>query len=501
MPTSVQVQHFSEFKNGLRDQLGADVYNSYFDALTIREWKSDQVTLGAKNHFSANLITERYRKPLGDVWVEICGPVVSLRVEGANEPILASFEGIKSNLASAAHRAKALRPAPLAPQMMTRPGSPAVGSKERIPSQLAEPKSAVAMATACDDEAPESSSSVLNPDMTLDRYCVNDTNRLARQAVTRLLEGTSSPITYVYGTSGRGKSHLLNAAAVEWMRRRPGSKLRYISYDSLMSDVVDAHISSNVKELRRFLHDTDILVFDDVHMLRGRKRTQEELACLLERMQQAGKPVLVAGALSPTELAATGISQRLADRLSGGVKVEIETPDLELRQRVVEQMAAAFEMRTGHTIPQRFLDLIARRCDRSVRDVQGAVHTFELEVESRQADNLTDDRARRLLETHLATRREKVSLDDIFDFSAEVFGITPQEMKSKSRKQHVVRSRQAFCIVARKITDAPLTAIGGMIDRDHTTVMHSISKAEIVAESDAGFGDRLTTILEEFGAS
>ena len=117
--------------------------------------------------------------------------------------------------------------------------------------------------------------------MTLDRYCVNDTNRLARQAVTRLLEGTSSPITYVYGTSGRGKSHLLNAAAVEWMRRRPGSKLRYISYDSLMSDVVDAHISSNVKELRRFLHDTDILVFDDVHMLRGRKRTQEELACLL----------------------------------------------------------------------------------------------------------------------------------------------------------------------------------------------------------------------------
>jgi chromosomal replication initiator protein len=73
-----------------------------------------------------------------------------------------------------------------------------------------------------------------------------------------------------------------------------------------------------------------------------------------------------------------------------------------------------------------------------------------------------------------------------------------EEMRNKSRKQPLVRARQAFCMVARKLTDAPLTAVGGMIGRDHTTVMHSVSKAEIIAESDAAFGDRITKIFERF---
>lgn len=512
MTTNVQAQSFTAFKDGLRDQLGQDVYNSYFEALALGDWQDDAVTLVAKNDFSANLITERFKKPVRDVWFETCGPVSFLKVAGANEPISAFVTapanvpmtsrrpmGVPGGVAGGASPAVHQDPAPLRASPMPKT---VLREVPTAPVSVAPtPTPAPAVAIEVDEDAPESAGGVLNGSMTLDRYCVNDTNQLARQAVTRLLEGTSSPVTYLYGTSGRGKSHLLNAAGLEWVRRRPGSKLLYIPYDSLMSDVVEAHISSSVKQLRRFLHDTDILVFDDVHMLRGRKRTQEELACLIERLQHAGKPVLAAGALSPTELAETGISQRLADRLSGGVKVAIDSPDLELRMRVARQMAAVFTQRTGHIIPERHVELIARRCDTSVRDVEGAVRTFELEVECRPTQPLSDERALKLLDGHLSKRRETIGLEELFEFTAETFGITPDEMRGKARKQHIVRARQAFSLVARKITDSPLTAIGGMIQRDHTTVMHSVTKAEIIAESDASFGDRLSKILAEFGVS
>ncbi|MEM9988548.1 MAG: DnaA/Hda family protein, partial [Pseudomonadota bacterium] len=484
-----------------------DVYNSYFDALVLGEWNKNSVILKAKNSYSADLITERYGKPIGEVWCKYCGPVDSIEVEGASTPIQSYIKAPDPSSSASSMSANGLNLAKASP--FRREGSK--GKPDDASAQAAfhpapsfreekdNPFFPVEEDRQRDAHIPECvGSGTLNHAMSLDRYCVNETNQLVRHAVTRLLDTGSGPITYLYGGNGRGKSHLLNATAMEWLRRRPNDKLMYLTYDSLVADVSDAFISNSQKDLRRFLQDTDVLVFDDVHMLRGRKRTQEELACLIERLHQADKPVLVAGASSPSELAETGISERLADRLAGGVSVGIEAPNYELRLRVASQMADAFLARTGFSMAQRHLDLIARRCDTSIRELEGMIRNFELAMDARQGMAFTDDEVRRMISDRLMGRREGTSIDELFNFTAEVFGLSRADMQGKSRQQAIVRARQAFCLVARKKTEASLTAIGAMVSRDHTTVMHSVKKAEIIAGTDASFGDKISHIFDEF---
>ena len=275
----------------------------------------------------------------------------------------------------------------------------------------------------------------------------------------------------------------------------------YLTYDSLMTDVSEAFISKSVKELRSFLQATDVLLIDDIQLLRGRKRTQEELDCLIDRLRQAGKRVLVAGALPPARLSETGISKRLADRLAGGLCVQIEKPDYDLRLRVAKQAAVAFEAHTGAVIPQRHLDLIARRCEDSVRELEGMLSLLQvaMEAEAGDAGALSDDRVKRLLSDHLSHRRQVVTIEEIFEYTAQTFGLTKDELASRSRKQPIARARHAFCLAARKLTDTPLTGIAAVLGRDHTTVMHSVKQAEILAETDTVFGSRITHIFDEFG--
>ena len=488
------------FKEALRERFGPAVYDSYFHTLGLAEATGEGVVLSAPTRFTANLINQRFGAGMRDAWSESCGPVPKLDVRGAQD--LASASG-----------PSALAPGRPAPKLAASPfrrqeGRAAVSKPAYKPlgAPSGHEKGRVIEPSGFDSAAPVR----FHQAMSLDRFCVNETNKLARHAVTKMLDGTGAAVTYVYGAAGRGKTHLLNAAAQEWARRRSGDDVLYLTYDSLMTDVSEAFISKSVKELRTFLQRTDVLMVDDIQLLRGRKRTQEELDCLIDRLRGAGKRVLVAGALPPARLSETGISQRLADRLAGGLCVQINRPDYDLRLRVAKQAAAQFEQQAGAVIPQRHLDLIARRCEDSVRELEGMLSLLQVAMEaeagrtgdgphaSPQAAQLSDERVRRLLAEHLSHKRRTVTIEDIFDYTARTFGLTKEAIAGRARKQPIVRARHAFCLAARKLTDTPLTGIGAMVNRDHTTVMHSIKAGEILAEADTVFGDRITQIFDEF---
>ena len=491
------------FKDGLRAHVGAAAYSSYFDQLQLGDCNESCAVLIAKNQFAAGLITERYKEPVRDSWLEHCGYVGRIAVLGQNEDASEVSSGRLSSIIT--------MPKSVKTKMKSSAALKAPSPKEQK-QDLAEEEPMLKNDLPSDDPANEASSApmpsmetpqnygVLNPSKTMERFCVNDTNRLALHACSRMVDGQSSPITYIYGSSGRGKSHLLNAAGLEWLKRHPGDRVTFLTYDSLVADVSEACISNTIRELRTHLQNTDLLILDDVQLLRGRKRTQEELANLLERFQQAGKPALIAGALSPTDLGKTGIAHRLVARLGGGVAVSIAQPDFELRQYVALRSAEAFSERTGIDVPRRHLELIARRCDTSIRELEGVLRTFELALEANAGINrhLSDEDVRRMLSEGIQRRRKEHTLEHVFDYTADIFGLPRDEIISTRRAQPIVRARQAFCLVARKVTDAPLKAIGQMISRDHTTVMHSIKQAEIVAETDEAFGDRISKILDAF---
>ena len=496
MMTSDETDRFDAFKDALRDRFGAAVYDSYFQTLGLAEASQDAVVLHAPTRFSASLIAQRFSAGLRETWAERCGPVRRLDVKGVQDVMA---------VGAAAPGPAALAPARPAPSIAASPfrrHGLAASARSGAEGSAMRSASAPEHEQAFDAELPLR----LSPSMSLERFCVNETNKLARHAITKVLDGTGAPVTYVYGAAGRGKSHLLNAAAHEWKRRRTADSVLYLTYDSLMTDVSEAFISRSVKELRSFLQSTDVLMVDDIQLLRGRKRTQEELDCLIDRLRGAGKRVLVAGALPPARLSETGISQRLADRLAGGLCVQIERPDYDLRLRVAKQAAQDFERQTGVVIPQRHLDLIARRCEDSVRELEGMLSLIQVAMEAetgrgpeRGGAALSDERVRRLLQEHLSHRRQQVTIEDVFDFTCRTFGLTREEVAGRKRVQPIARARHAFCLAARKLTDTPLTGIGAVVHRDHTTVMHSIKAAEILAEADTVFGDRITAIFDEFG--
>ena len=486
MPTH-EDERLAAFKDALKDRFGPAVFDSYFQTLGLAEASEAQVVLHAPTRFSASLISQRFASGMREAWSEHCGPVSRLSVKGVQD-------------VAAVQRMGASVPGLDSPRPATRVmSSPFRGREE---GRMAETRGSASAETAREAQAFDAALPVrFSAGMTLERFCVNETNRLARHAITKMLDGTGAEVTYLYSSAGRGKTHLMNAAAQEWLRRRPHDTVLYLTYDSLMTDVSEAFISRSVKELRTFLQNTDVLMVDDIQLLRGRKRTQEELDCLIERLRAAGKRVVVAGALPPARLSETGISQRLADRLAGGLCVQIERPDYDLRLRVAKQAALAFEQQTGQMIPQRHLDLIARRCEDSVRELEGMLSLLQVAMEAeggREGGQLSDERVRRLIAEHMSHRRRAVTLEDIYDFTARTFGLTREEMGGRSRKQPIVRARHAFCLAARKLTDTPLTGIGAAIGRDHTTVMHSVKQAEILAEADAVFGDRITAIFDEF---
>jgi chromosomal replication initiator protein len=469
MQNAQSTQQFSKFKSHLKEQFGAAIYDSYFERLSLAEMGEDYVTLAAPTRFSASLISQRYALRMRQVWSEQIAPVRSLNVKGLQELAPSAPQGFAATPA----------PAPVRPSATPR--------REKAKTQEAR-----------SFDAANGSSFALG--MTMERFCSNATNALAYRAVAKLLEGQGGSLVMLYGASGRGKTHLLNAAGQEWLRQHPGDNVLYLTYDALMTDVSEAFISKSVKELRSFLQNTDVLLIDDIQLLRGRKRTQEELDCLIDKLRSAGKRVLVAGSVPPKELAETGISARLAGRLGGGLCVAIERPDLDLRVAIAKQFAEEAAATSGVRMASKHLEFIARRCEDSVRELEGALSLIQVAAEATAeiGDHLSDDRVRQLLSEHLSSKKAVLTGEAILDYTVEVFGLSKEDLKSRTRKQPIVRARHAFCFALRKLTDTPLTAIGAMVDRDHTTVMHSIKTAEILAETDPVFGRRITQIFEEF---
>ncbi|MEE4209099.1 MAG: DnaA/Hda family protein [Parvularcula sp.] len=480
MQDAQTTQQLSDFKSELKKRFGPAIYESYFVDLSLAESSEEDVVFCAPTRFSASLISQRFGSHMHRMWSERYQPVRRFRVLGAQD--------VNGGEVGAAGEAAV-------PQRAV-----AAGGRR----SYAAPTPSTAMTAPSPQKAEISFDSeetgIFAQGMTLERFCTNETNTLARRAVMKVLDTPNAPVTTIYGASGRGKTHLLNAIGHEWLKRNPSDNVLYLTYDALMTDVSEAFISKSVKELRAFLRNTDLLLIDDIQLLRGRKRTQEELDCLIDKLRGVGKRVIVAASMPPSQLAETGISARLASRLAGGLSVPVERPDLDLRMKIAAQFAREAAQVSGIGIAQRHLEYIARRCEDSIRELEGTLSYVQVvtEAEADAGQMLTDERLRRVVAEQLSRKKPILTPEAVLAYTSEVFEISKDEITGRSRKQPIVQARHAFCMAVRKLLDTPLTAIGAMIGRDHTTIMHSVKAAEILAETNAVFGGRITQIFDEF---
>ncbi|MEZ5915215.1 MAG: DnaA/Hda family protein [Parvularculaceae bacterium] len=338
----------------------------------------------------------------------------------------------------------------------------------------------------------------LDPRLTFDAFAVDETNEVAAAAARQIfLEGAPREIIYVFGPSGVGKSHILQACGNEWSRRFPVGRSAYLTHNNVQNGCVGALLSNSTMNLQRDFLSHDLVMIDDIHLLAGKKRTLDEVLNLMNAIVSAGKQIIVAGELPPVALAKSGVNERLTDRLAGGLAVRVAPGGEALRREVLAKHRDGADM--ACRITDEALDLIARLFSSSMRECLGAFKQLALVFKDRPVE-IGANEALAALQSRLGERRRKATLDEALDAAAVAFDITGEEIRGRAQPQRIARARHAFVYVARKVLAESYPRIARVLGRDHTTAMSSYNRAEALIVRDKAFQAGVAAIKVAIGA-
>ena len=313
----------------------------------------------------------------------------------------------------------------------------------------------------------------LDPAHTFDRFVIGPGNRLAHGAALAVAElpGEAYNPLFLHGPPGLGKTHLLGAIVDYMQRNHPALVVHYTTAERFTSEFVGALRRDGPELFKARYRALDALLIDDVQVLEGKLRTEEEFVHTFNTLYGAGKQIVLSSDRPPEAL--SQIADRLRDRFQWGLRVELERPDLRTRIALLWRLAADAE----RNLPDpAVLEEIATRVPDNVRVLEGAM-TRVLAVSSLLSEELSMPLVRRALDragASAAERAEPPTLTAIQDAVCEAEGLTLDELLSPRRSTRIARARQLAMYLARELTPLSLTEIARGFNRDHTTVLHAI---------------------------
>lgn len=335
---------------------------------------------------------------------------------------------------------------------------------------------------------------------TFEHFVIGKSNELAYAAADAVAQAPGrvyNPL-FIYGETGLGKTHLMQAIGHEIARRVPNTRILYIGTEQFTNEYVAAIQGRTTQEFRRRFRETDLLLVDDIQFLKGKEATQEEFFHTFNALYEAGRQIVLTSDRSPAEI--PGIEARLVSRFQWGMVADIELPDLEHRIAILQHKAQVDHLE--HTVPEGVIRFIAEHIRSSVRELEGSVIKL-LAFASLKHRDVTIELARealrdklRLADTHDGESvNQSVSVATIQKAVAHEWGITPEGLRSKARTKTLTIPRQAAMLLCREILGLQLVEIGNAFGgRDHSTVIHSIERAGTLAKEDMSFQQRLNKL-------
>ena len=316
----------------------------------------------------------------------------------------------------------------------------------------------------------------LNKNATFDTFVPGDSNRFARTVALAVAEGSGQDFNplCIYGGSGLGKTHLLNAIGNYALVKDPMLKVRYVTSEEFTNEFIDALQNPNqsqgrIAEFNRRYRQVDVLLIDDIQFLGGKEATLEQFFHTFNSLYQASKRIVIASDVAPKNL--KGFEARLISRFDAGLTVDVKPPDLETRIAILRMMSGM----NGVTIPNDVLDLIAERFTENIRELEGAL-TRVTAVASLSNQPVTKALAEQTLQDFFTTDVE-VKPSDIIGQVAKYFHLTFDQIVGRTRTKNVALARQIAMYLSREMTSISLKDIGDVFGgRDHTTVMHACTR-------------------------
>lgn len=316
----------------------------------------------------------------------------------------------------------------------------------------------------------------LNKNATFDTFVPGDSNRFARTVALTVAEGSGQDFNplCIYGSSGLGKTHLLNAIGNYALVKDPSLKVRYVNSEEFTNEFIDAlqnstQGSGQIAEFNRRYRQVDVLLIDDIQFLGGKEATLDQFFHTFNALHDANKSIVIASDVAPKNL--KGFEQRLISRFDSGLTVDVKPPDRETRVAILRMMSSM----NGVTIPNEVLDLIAERFTENIRELEGAL-TRVTAVASLNNQPVTPAMAEQTLQDFFSTDVE-VKPTDIITQVAKYFHLTFDDLVGRTRTKNIALARQIAMYLAREMTSMSLVDIGEVFGgRDHTTVMHAYTR-------------------------
>ena len=321
----------------------------------------------------------------------------------------------------------------------------------------------------------------LNPKYTFDLFVIGSSNRFAHAAALAVAESPAQAYNplFIYGGTGLGKTHLLQATAQYVMEHSTGLSVRYVTSETFMNDFINSLRDKRIEGFKQRYRTYDLLLVDDVQFFEHKERIQEEFFHTFNSLYEAGSQIVISSDRPPREIST--LEARLRSRFEWGLITDIQAPDLETRIAILRKKVTT----DGIDIPDpEVMTFIASRISSNIRELEGAL-TRVVAFSSLTGRPMTVELAQDVLKDVFPQgEAAEVSIRSIQETVSERFGLSTHELCGDRRSQNIVYPRQVAMYLSRELTDSSLPKIGKEFGgRDHTTVIHATSKiARLIRE-------------------
>ena len=332
----------------------------------------------------------------------------------------------------------------------------------------------------------ETLESGLNERYTFSNFVVGNSNQLAHAASLAVgnMSAAYNPL-FIYGGSGLGKTHLMNAIGNQLIYQNPMLRVVYLSSEQFTNKMIEALRTESMEDFRRKYREIDTLLIDDIHFIGGKERTQEEFFYTFNALYEADKQIVLSSDRMPKEI--RDLEARLRSRFEGGLFADIAPPDRETKVAILTKKAEEEKIELSNEVAF----YLASQNETNIRVLEGYLARLGA-YSSLSQKPINLEMAQNLLSMFIEAEQKIISVDFILKVTASFFNVKVSDLKSGKKQQAVAVPRQAAMYLARHMTQLSTIEIGQKFGgRDHSTVIHATKKIEARIEEDHRFDETM----------
>ena len=437
----------------LRAEMGDDLYSSWFARMEPEEWAEGRLCVSVPTRFLRSWIETHYQSRLHKISEAELGPIETIQVRVRTRGVMPKQSQAPQRTASA------------------------------DPQESFNDKRAVSLAVASEKGSP------LDGSQTFETFIAGKANALAHAAALRVADAeVRAPLSFnplfIHSSAGLGKTHLLNAIAWRIRHGHPDRKVMFLTAERFMYNFISALKQRDTLAFKDQFQSVDVLLIDDFQFLQG-KTMQAEFCHTFNSLVDAKRQVVVAADVPPAQL--DTIDQRMRSRLMGGLVVDIEMPELELRRAILSSRIGEMRKKMpAFTIGDDIAEFIANRITGGGRELEGALNRIAAYQQFNNAAPVSLDLVAMILRDVSQNPDQcRVKIEDILKIIGRHYNVARSDLLSPRRSRSVVVPRQIGMYLAKKLTPRSLPEIGRRFGgRDHSTVLHAVRKIEELLRSD-----------------